>query len=53
MRTALITGITGQDGQYLAEVLHGEGYKIYGLMERSEKPESRIDQLSIPVCGVS
>ena len=33
VRTALITGITGQDGQYLAEVLHEEGYKVYGLIK--------------------
>src|SRR4051812_46110117 len=30
MKTALITGITGQDGTYLAEFLIGKGYKVYG-----------------------
>ena len=35
MKTALITGITGQDGSYLAEFLLGKGYKIYGLARRS------------------
>jgi len=35
MKTALITGITGQDGSYLAEFLLGKGYKVYGLVRRS------------------
>jgi GDPmannose 4,6-dehydratase len=34
-RTALITGITGQDGSYLAEFLLGEGYKVVGMVRRS------------------
>ena len=32
-RSALITGITGQDGSYLAEMLLGKGYEVYGLIE--------------------
>jgi GDPmannose 4,6-dehydratase len=35
MRTALITGITGQDGAYLAQLLLGQGYRVIGLMRRS------------------
>lgn len=35
MKRALITGITGQDGSYLAELLLGKGYKVYGLTRRS------------------
>lgn len=35
MKTALITGITGQDGSYLAEYLIEQGYKVYGLVRRS------------------
>jgi GDPmannose 4,6-dehydratase len=35
MKTALITGITGQDGSYLAEFLLDKGYKVYGLTRRS------------------
>ncbi len=35
MKTALITGITGQDGSYLAEHLLTLGYKVYGLVRRS------------------
>lgn len=34
-KTALITGITGQDGSYLAELLLEKGYHVYGLMRRS------------------
>ena len=46
MKSALITGITGQDGSYLAELLLQKGYKVYGLMRRSstEKLE-RIEHL--------
>ena len=35
MPTALITGVTGQDGAYLAQLLLGQGYKVIGLMRRS------------------
>lgn len=35
LRVALITGITGQDGSYLAEFLLAKGYKVYGLIRRS------------------
>ncbi len=35
MKTALITGITGQDGSYLAELLLAKGYKVFGLTRRS------------------
>lgn len=37
MKKALITGITGQDGSYLAELLLGKGYKVYGLVRRKSK----------------
>src|ERR1700744_3898862 len=32
---ALITGVTGQDGSYLAELLLSKGYKVYGMVRRS------------------
>lgn len=38
MKKALITGITGQDGSYLAELLLEKGYKVYGLTRRSSTP---------------
>jgi GDPmannose 4,6-dehydratase len=34
-KTALITGITGQDGSYLAELLLSKGYKVYGIVRRA------------------
>jgi GDPmannose 4,6-dehydratase len=46
MRRAFITGITGQDGSYLAELLLGKGYEVHGLVRRSSSlNRSRIDQL--------
>ncbi|MFI5265615.1 MAG: GDP-mannose 4,6-dehydratase, partial [Candidatus Levyibacteriota bacterium] len=38
MKKALITGITGQDGSYLAEFLLKKGYKVYGLVRRLSTP---------------
>jgi GDPmannose 4,6-dehydratase len=38
MKKALITGITGQDGSYLAELLLEKGYKVYGLKRRTATP---------------
>ena len=35
MKTALITGITGQDGSYLAELLIEKGYRVHGVIRRS------------------
>jgi len=37
MEKALITGITGQDGSYLAELLLDKGYKVFGIMRRKSK----------------
>jgi GDPmannose 4,6-dehydratase len=46
MRTALITGITGQDGSYLAELLVEKGYRVIGVVRRSSTtPYERIDHL--------
>ena len=39
MRTAFITGITGQDGAYLAQFLLGKGYRVCGLLRRSASAE--------------
>lgn len=45
-KVALITGITGQDGAYLAELLLGKGYEVHGLKRRSSSFNSaRIDHL--------
>ncbi len=45
-KRALITGITGQDGSYLAELLLDKGYDVYGLMRRAATPSTeRIEHL--------
>lgn len=46
MKKALITGITGQDGSYLAELLLAKGYEVHGLIRRSSQFNTgRIDHL--------
>lgn len=47
MKTALITGITGQDGGYLAELLLERGYKVHALVRRValEDPEHRLGRI--------
>jgi GDPmannose 4,6-dehydratase len=46
MKRALITGVTGQDGSYLAELLLGKGYEVHGLKRRASSfNTSRIDHL--------
>ena len=39
-KTAMITGVTGQDGSYLAELLLEKGYTVYGLVRRVSQPTS-------------
>ena len=46
MKKALITGITGQDGSYLAELLLEKGYQVFGIKRRTSLINtSRIDHL--------
>ena len=52
MTKALITGVTGQDGSYLAEFLLEKGYKVYGLTRRTSTPNHNrianiIDQIKL------
>ncbi|MEZ5829611.1 MAG: GDP-mannose 4,6-dehydratase [Dongiaceae bacterium] len=48
-KTALITGITGQDGSYLAELLLAKGYRVHGLARRSSSANTaRIQHLLSP-----
>ena len=52
MKKALITGITGQDGSYLAELLLEKGYEVHGIVRRASVPNTRridhiIDRLKI------
>ena len=46
MKTALVTGITGQDGSYLAELLLSKGYEVHGLIRRASSFNTqRIDHI--------
>ena len=46
MKRALITGITGQDGSYLAELLLDKGYEVHGIVRRSSSFNTeRIDHI--------
>jgi GDPmannose 4,6-dehydratase len=48
MKKALITGITGQDGSYLAELLLSKGYEVHGIIRRSSTfSTSRIDHIYV------
>ena len=60
MKKALITGITGQDGSYLTELLLSKGYEVYGIIRRSSSFNTeRINHIyqdpheSAPGCGWS
>ncbi|MHC4267853.1 MAG: GDP-mannose 4,6-dehydratase [Planctomycetota bacterium] len=55
MKTALITGITGQDGSYLAEYLLEKGYKVHGIIRRIalENPEHRLWRINHLIDNIS
>jgi GDPmannose 4,6-dehydratase len=48
MPRALITGITGQDGQYLAEFLHGMSYDVFGLVTGQNNPRADLLREELP-----
>ena len=48
MPRALITGITGQDGTYLAELLAGKGYRVFGLVKGQNNPKAEQVQEQFP-----
>ena len=50
--TALITGITGQDGSYLAEHLLSEGYEVYGLIRGQANPKRSLVEAMLPAVRV-
>ena len=57
-KVALITGITGQDGAYLADFLLGQGYTVHGIKRRSSSLNTDRTTISIAivmtqVCGSS
>ena len=45
MKRALITGISGQDGSYLAQLLLSKGYEVWGLLRRHSVPENQTSRL--------
>ena len=48
MKRALITGITGQDGRYLAELLHSKGYQVFGLLKGQANPKAEMILEELP-----
>jgi len=48
MPRALITGITGQDGLYLAELLLSKGYEVYGFMRGQNNPKRQLLEETLP-----
>lgn len=48
MPRALITGITGQDGMYLAELLLGKGYEVFGLIRGQNNPKEQLVSNQLP-----
>ena len=48
MRRALITGITGQDGLYLAELLLAKGYEVFGLIRGQNNPKIELVRQTVP-----
>ena len=48
MPRALITGITGQDGQFLAELLHSRGYEVFGMIKGQNNPKGDLIQAELP-----
>jgi GDPmannose 4,6-dehydratase len=48
MKRALITGITGQDGRHLAELLLEKDYKVFGLMRGQHNPKRAIVEAEVP-----
>ena len=48
MKRALITGVTGQDGRYLAELLLGKGYRVFGLIRGQANPKRELIAAEIP-----
>ena len=48
MPSALITGITGQDGLYLAELLLEKGYEVHGLIRGQNNPKEDLVRSELP-----
>ena len=48
MKRALVTGITGQDGRHLAELLIGKGYQVTGMLRGQNNPKAEMVREEIP-----
>jgi GDPmannose 4,6-dehydratase len=48
LKTALITGVTGQDGSYLAELLASKGYRVVGIVRGQNNPKIDWIQNLVP-----
>jgi GDPmannose 4,6-dehydratase len=48
VKRALVTGITGQDGLYLSELLVSKGYEVYGLVRGQNNPKYELVQRTVP-----
>jgi GDP-D-mannose dehydratase len=52
-KSILITGVTGQDGSYLAELLLDKGYEVHGIIRRSSSFNTgRIDHIIMVFAGI-
>jgi GDPmannose 4,6-dehydratase len=49
-KVALITGITGQDGSYLAELLLAKGYIVHGMVRRASTPSASSISTATRTC---
>ena len=50
MKVALITGITGQDGSYLAELLLEKNYQVWGIIRRCSNINTQCAQAKMSTC---
>ena len=48
MRRALVTGVTGQDGMYLSELLLAKGYEVFGLVRGQNNPKREVLEREVP-----
>ena len=53
MPRAFITGITGQDGQHMAEFLHGKGYEIFGMVKGQNNPKGDMLRDEFPYVNIA
>ena len=51
-KRALVTGITGQDGSYLAELLHKKGYEVFGIMRGQQNPKREATEKLLPFVNI-